>query len=210
MQHRPTSRTARAVAVALVLLAGAAAARAEDVVVAEPKSGVKFAIATDGMTLLGTGLRTRTMLNVKVYAIGLYVDDAALKGPLAAFKGRTSERDFAQQLMWGDFRRQVTMKFLRGVTADQIQGAFREVLTKTDPARTGAFVAYFPATKEGEEYTLRWEPGQGLLTTVAGQARPPINDKDFAASVFGIWLGDKPIQEDIKKGLLSRSAQALP
>jgi len=209
MHHRLTSRTARAVAAALVLLAGAAAARAEDVVVAEPKSGVKFAIARDGMTLLGTGLRTRTMLNVKVYAIGLYVDDAALKGPLAAFKGRTSERDFAQQLMWGDFRRQVTMKFLRGVTADQIQGAFKEAL-KANDARTNTFAAYFPATKEGEEYTLRWEPGQGLLTTVAGQARPPINDKDFAAGVFGIWLGDKPIQEDIKKGLLSRSAQALP
>jgi len=197
----------RAVLAALVLWAGAFAARAEDV--AEPKSGVKFASAQDGMTLLGTGLRTRTMLNVKVYAIGLYADDAALKGPLAAFKGKTDGRDFAQQLVWGDFRRQVTMKFLRGVTADQIQGAFREVL-KADAARTSAFVAYFPATREGEEYTLRWEPGQGLLTTVAGQAKPPINDKEFAAAVFGIWLGDKPIQDDIKKGLLSRSAQALP
>jgi len=189
------------------LLALAPAARAEDV--AEPRSGVRFPSQVEGMSLLGTGLRTRTMLNVKVYAIGLYADDAALKGPLAAFKGKTDGRDFAQQLVWGDFRRQVTMKFLRSVSADQIQGAFREVL-KADAARTAAFVAYFPATKEGEEYTLRWEPGQGLLTTVAGLAKPPINDKDFAAAVFGIWLGDKPIQDDIKKGLLSRSAQALP
>jgi len=195
-------------AAALAVTAGAAAAAAEDV--AEPKSGVKFASAQEGMTLLGTGLRTRTMLNVKVYAVGLYVDDGALRGPLHAFKGRTGERDFYQQLVWGDFPRQLTMKFLRGVTASQIQGAFHEDLEKADAARTNAFVAYFPATKEGEEYVLRWQPGQGLMTTVAGQAKPPINDKDFAAAVFGIWLGDKPIQEDIKKGLVSRSAQVLP
>jgi hypothetical protein len=35
---------------------------------------------------------------------------------------------------------------------------------------------------------------------------PPIADRDFAAAVFAVWLGEKPIQKDIKKGLVSRAA----
>src|SRR5439155_1132365 len=31
-----------------------------------------------------------------------------------------------------------------------------------------------------------------------------------AAAVFGIWLGEKPIQEDLKRDLVSRAPQVLP
>ena len=37
------------------------------------------------------------------------------------------------------------------------------------------FVSYFPEIK-------------------AGQPKPPIADQSFAAAVFRVWLGDKPIQ----------------
>jgi hypothetical protein len=195
----------------LPLLACAAlaapASRAEDVT--EPRSGVRFAGQVDAMSLLGAGVRTRTMLKVKVYAIGLYADDAALKGPLAAFKGRTTSPDFYQALVWGDFPRQVTLKFVRDVTRDQIQGAFREALPAGDKARVDAFVGYFGDTKSGQEYVIRWAPGRGLLTTVAGQEKPAIDDKNFAAAVFGIWLGAKPIQDDIKRDLVARGPQLL-
>jgi hypothetical protein len=52
---------------------------------------------------------------------------------------------------------------------------------------------------------LRWVPGGTLETVMDGNAKPPIADRDFAAAVFAVWLGDKPIQEDIKKGLVSRA-----
>jgi hypothetical protein len=201
MRSRSSFITVAAAALALVGL-GSAAARAQDV--AEPRSGVRFPARADGMTLLGTGLRTRTMLKVKVYAVGLYAGDEALRGPLAAFKGAPG-RELYHQLVWGDFPRQVTMKFVRDVSRDQIQGAFREVL----PAgpRLAAFLDYFGDTKSGQEYVLRWVPGRGLTTTVAGQEKPVINDKDFAAAVFAIWLGDKPIQDDIKRDLVARLPQ---
>ena len=191
-----------------LLVALAAPSRAEDVV--EPRSGARFPGQVDGMSLLGTGVRTRTMLKVKVYAIALYADDQALKGPLAAFKGRATSPDFYKAIVWGDFPRQVTLKFVRDVTRDQIQGAFREVLTTADKARVDAFLGYFGDTKSGQEYLIRWMPGRGLLTTVAGQEKPAIDDKNFAAAVFGIWLGDKPIQDDIKRALVARAPQLLP
>jgi hypothetical protein len=180
---------------------------AEDV--KEPRSGVSFAAKDGASSLLGVGLRTKTMLKVKVYAIGLYVDDGALAGPLAAHKGKTTSPEFYKDLVWGDFPKHVVLKFVRDVTTSQIQEAFREVLPAADKARANAFVGYFGDTKVGQEYVIRWAPGGTLETTVVGAAKPPIADKDFAAAVFAIWLGEKAIQDDLKRDLVARAATAI-
>jgi hypothetical protein len=191
----------------LVSLSIASIAPAQEV--KEPRSGVSFAEKDGSSSLLGTGVRTRTMLKVKVYAIGLYVDDAALSGPLAAHKGKGASPELYRDLVWGDFPKHVVLKFTRDVTTSQIQGAFREALPAADKARVDAFVSYFGDTKVGQEYVIRWAPGGVLETTVVGAAKPPIADKDFAAAVFSIWLGDKPIQDDLKRDLVSRAPQLV-
>lgn len=177
--------------------------------VTEPKSGVSFPVKTDGMSLLGVGLRTKTMLKVKVYAIGLYVADSALSAPLAAHKGKTDSPAFTRDLVTGDFGKQIVLKFVRDLSADQIQGAFREVLTAANPQKTELFVNYFGEIKARQEAVLRWAPGGTLEVNVAGLGKTPIEDKAFAASVFGIWLGDKPIQDDIKRALVSRAPELI-
>jgi Chalcone isomerase-like len=175
--------------------------------VKEPRSGVSLPTKVGNTSLLGVGLRIRKVafINAKVYAIGLYASDAAIAGPLAAYKGRTAAPEFYRDLVWGDFEKQVTLKFTRDVDQGRIQEAMRETLAGADKARVDQFVSYFPEVKTGQECVLRWAPGGVLETTMAGQPRPPIADKTFAAAVFAIWLGEKPIQEDIKKDLVSRA-----
>ncbi len=192
---------------AALLLAVALATPALAQEITEPKSGVKFAAKSGDLSLLGVGLRTKTMLKVKVYAVGFYVADSALAGPLAAFKGKTDSAPFYKELVSGDFGKQIVMKFTRGVSAAQIRGAFRETLEGT--SKLDQFLGYFGETKEGQEYVLTWKPGGVLATKVAGVDKPDIADKDFAAAVFGIWLGDKAIQADIKKGLVSRAPELI-
>jgi hypothetical protein len=194
-------------AVALLSLLIAAPLVAQEI--AEPKSGVKFAAKTGEMSLLGTGLRTRTIAKVKVYAAGLYVADAALSGPLAAHKGKTATPAFYKDLVWGDFDKQIVMKFTRGVSTDQIRGAFRDSLVGADSSKLNLFLGYFGDTKEGDEYVFTWKQGGTLESKIAGLNKPPINDKNFAAAVFSIWLGDKPIQEDMKKGLVARAGELI-
>jgi Chalcone isomerase-like len=199
--------TVSAVLASVLCLSFASVTSAQDV--KEPRSGVSFAAKDGSSSLLGVGLRTRTMLKVKVYAIGLYVDDAALAGPLAAHKGKTTSPEFYRDLVWGDFGKHVVLKFVRDVSASQIQGAFREVLPAANNARVDPFVSYFGDTKVGQEYVIRWAPGGVLETTVIGVTKPPIADKDFAAAVFSIWLGEKPIQDDIKKDLVARAPELI-
>ena len=186
-------------AIVVMLAAALSSPAAADYV--EPRSGTAFAEAVDGMTLLGAGLRTKTFLKVKVYAAGLYAADDVV--PL--LKAKTGEALY-KDLAWGDFRKQVTLKLVRDLSANQMQEAIREALAaqKADPARVDAFVAYFGDIKTGEEYVVRWEPGGVLHTFAKGQPKAPIADKTFAGQVFSIWLGEKPIQEDLKDALAAR------
>jgi hypothetical protein len=174
--------------------------------VAEPASGVPFDSEIGGLSLLGTGLRTKTILKVKVYAVGLYAEPKAL----AEHKGKTDTPAFYKALVWGDFRREIRMKFIReSIPADKIREAFADSLGEAKASLRDKFLAFFGDVKAGDEYIIRWLPGGTLETVVAGQAREPIADKTFAAAVFAIWLGEKPIQADIKRGLVSRAGVAL-
>jgi hypothetical protein len=179
--------------------------------VKEPATQVEFAAksADGGLSLLGVGVRTKTMFNVKVYAAALYVTDSAVEGPLAVHKGKTTTPAFFKDLTWGDFKKRIVLHFVREVTADQVRGAFKESLTTADKAKVEAFVAAFGDTKVGQEYVLDWAPGGTLEITALGQPKPPIADKAFAAAVFGIWLGEKPIQEELKRALVSRAGEVL-
>jgi chalcone isomerase-like protein len=154
-----------------------------------------------------TGVRSIALIKVKVYAIGLYVTDAAISGPLAPFKGKTSSPEFYRTLSTGGFDKVIILKFVRNVDQSSIQNAMREALgaAGADKARSETFVAYFPEVKEGQDCTLRVDPSGTLHTTMGGASKPPIDDKAFSAALFSVWLGEKPIQDDIKKDLVSRA-----
>lgn len=177
--------------------------------VREPKTGVAFAARAGDMSLLGVGLHTKTFLRIKVYAIGLYVADSALSGPLAAHKGKLGTRAFHRALVTGDFEKQLVLKLVRDLSAEQIQRSFRTNMPSVDRKLLNQFVSYFAATKAGQECVLRWEPGGTLETSVAGVAEPPIADRAFSEAVFAIWLGDKPVEDKIRGALVSRASELL-
>lgn len=197
-----------AAAVVLCLSLGAAAGAQS---LTEPKSGVAFPWKRDGMSLLGAGLRVKKVafVKAKVYAIGLYVADDALAGPLAAHRGHVGTPAFYKDLVWGDFGKQVVLHFTRSLGQARIQEAMREALAGADAKPLDTFVGYFPEVKEGQECVLRWGPGGSLESTMAGAARPPLADKAFAARVFGLYLGETPLQDDFKTDLVSRAPELL-
>ena len=193
------------IAAALVALLGLQQPPAIEEEIVEPRTGVHFTTRQGDLSLLGVGVRTKSIFRIKVYTIGLYVADAALAGPLAVHKGKLGTPEFYRDLVWGDFEKQINMRFLRDVTREQVQQNFRESLPQVNPARLDVFASHMIAMKAGQEYVIRWAPGGILETSFGGQPNTPIADKDFAAAVFGIWLRETPIQEDIKRDLVSRA-----
>jgi hypothetical protein len=177
----------------------------------EPKSKVTFDLERDGLELMGAGLRIKKIafIKAKVYAVGLYVGKDAIAGPLAAYKGKTKTPEFYRELVQGDFPKELQLKFTRNVGEGKIQDAMRDALKGTDKVLLDQFISYFPEVKEGQECILRWAPGGTLESVMVGETKPPIENKDFAAKLFDIYVGDKPLQDDIKEGLVSRADELL-
>lgn len=177
--------------------------------VKEPRSGVAFPAKVGDMSLLGVGLRTKSFLRFKVYALGLYVADTALAGPLTVHKGKVGTSAFYRDLVAGDFEKQLVLKLLRDLSAEQIQDAFRGHMPSAEQKLVDQFVSYFVGAKTGQECILRWTPGGALETRVAGLAKPPIADRAFSQAVFAIWLGERAAEDPIRRRLVSRANELL-
>jgi hypothetical protein len=151
-------------------------------------------VAGTPLVLKGAGLRKRVFF--QVYAMGLYVQDA--KADPVAQAGA----------------KRVAIHMLRDVGADQFIGALAEGIRDNhaeaeakalEPrvAELGAIMAEVKEAKKGMAILLDWVPGAGTQVTIDGRpAGKPIAGEDFYRALLRIWLGERPVQEDLKKALL--------
>jgi hypothetical protein len=176
----------------LLLLAFALPLQAAEV------AGVKFdervRIADTELALTGVGLRRRFIFDV--YAMGLYVRDAK-----------------ADPVMQPGAKR-IAIHMLRDVDADTFTQALVDGMRPNHDAATmkaleprigelSAVMASLKEAKKGMAITLDWLPAAGTQMTVNGKpAGAAIAGEDFYQALLRIWLGPKPVQDDLKKALL--------
>ena len=149
------------------------------------------------LVLNGAGIRTRAIF--KVYVAGLYVPQKANNAAaLLAQKGP----------------RRVAITMLRNVDADTFSGALSEGLQKNlSEAQFAGFKAQIDTlsgnfkaageAKKGDVIHLEFTPEAGTRVVVNGKAQgSAIAGEDFYAALLRIWIGDKPVDADLKKGLV--------
>jgi len=177
----------------LLLLMPLAAGAAE---VEGVKIDDKTRVANADVTLNGAGLRKRAFF--KVYAMGLYVPQ------------KTSN---AAQLMDQAGPKRITIRMLRDVSADAFNEALLEGIRANhseaevkalEPRlkELSAVIAEVKEAKKGMAIDLDWT---GADTQVMVNGKPtgkPIAGQDLYKALLKIWLGDKPVQDDLKKALL--------
>ena len=110
--------------------------------------------------------------------------------------------------------RRVAITMLRNVDADTFSGALSEGLQKNlseaqftgFKAQIDTLSANFKAAgeaKKGDVIHLEFVPDAGTRVVVNGKASGiAIAGEDFYAALLRIWLGDKPVDADLKKGML--------
>jgi hypothetical protein len=185
-------RLAAAALAAALVLGPAATAHAREV------GGVKLeetvALAGKSLQLNGAGLRSK--LFVKVYVGALYLEQRS--GDPAAI--------LAADQAW-----LVSMTFKRDVEKEKIIGAFKEGFENNSRgdlpallAGLGTFDAALKDLKGGDVMVIAYAPGTGSTLTAPGGGSVTVEGKVFADALLRNWLGDKPADGDLKKGMLGK------
>jgi hypothetical protein len=150
-------------------------------------------VAGSEVALTGAGLRKRVFF--QVYAMGLYVrdrkaDPVAQPGP-----------------------KRVLIHMLRDVSADTFTEALADGIRANhseaevqalEPRikQLAAAIAELKEARKGMAIALDWDGRATQLVVDGKPAGAPIPGEDFYVGLLRIWLGDRPVQEDLKKSLL--------
>ena len=167
-------------------------------VIAAEVGGVKLddraSVGGQPLVLNGAGIRTRVVF--KVYVASLYLP---AKAPDAA-------------AVLAKAPRRIQMNLLRTLAPDQLVDAMNEglkennsetelaaVKAQTDQLMT--IMRSFGEAKEGNVVTLDFVDS-ATVVGFNGAPRGTIPGDAFNKALTKIWLGDKPVQADLKKALL--------
>jgi hypothetical protein len=147
-------------------------------------------------TLVLNGLGLRKKFVVKVYVAGLYLEQKSAD-PGAILKAETPKR--------------IVMHFVRNVSKDQIADAFAESFTSNTPdakttmkAEIDQFLGALESVKDGDHMTLTYLPSTGTTLAINDKEKVTIAAPGFAPVLFSVWLGPKPPNADLKKGMLGQ------
>ena len=164
--------------------------------VAGVKLDDKTRVGNSELALNGAGLRKRVFF--QVYAIGLYLPQKSAN-PGAVLEQQGPKRVAIHML------RDVGADTFTEALADGIRANHSEAEAKALEPRIKALAAAIAELKEakkGMAITLDWN---GTDTRLVAQGKPvgqPIAGEDFYRALLRIWIGDKPVQDDLKKALL--------
>jgi hypothetical protein len=148
------------------------------------------------VVLNGAGLRKRLFL--QVYAMGLYLPKKTANAA-EAIGGEGPKRAAIHML------RDVGAATFSEALAEGIRENHTEAEAKALEPRLkalGDIIAEVKEAKKGMAIMLDWT---GAATQVVIDGKPagkPIAGADFYRALLRIWLGDKPVQDDLKKALL--------
>jgi hypothetical protein len=146
------------------------------------------------LLLNGVGLRTKFM--VKVYVAGLYLQQRS-SDPNAIIKADAPKR--------------MVLQFVRGASKNQMSDAFAEGFEhnapdarKTMKADIDRLLAALEPVKEGDQMVVTYIPGKGTILAINDLEKLTIAGPGFGQALFSVWLGPKPPNADLKKGILGQ------
>ena len=160
-------------------------------------AGIRFddktRVANADLTLTGAGLRKR--LFFQVYAIGLYVADRKAD-PIA----QPGPKRVQIHMLRDVGAEQFTEALADGIKANHTEAEAKALEPRVK--QLGAIMAAVKEAKSGMVMALDWTGKQTAVAIDGKPAGEPIPGEDFYRALLRIWLGDQPVQEDLKKALL--------
>ncbi len=154
--------------------------------------------AGDGnISLNGGGIRKKAFF--KLYVGGLYLSEKSSDAAAIV----SADKPMAVKL-------QITSSMISSDNMSEaiLEGFEASTGGKTEPlkAKITAFVNTFKKEeiKEGNVFDIIYIPGKGVESYKNGKLQGTIVGIDFKKALFGIWLGSKPADDDLKTAMLGK------
>jgi len=145
-----------------------------------------------GLLKNGEGIRKKLMF--QVYKASLWVE---------------KQSHDPRTVISSEAPKSIRLEMLRDVPGEKISEAITEGFNSNSKSQMSALSgrlqrlnSKFPSMKQGDTVQLTYTPGKGTAVSVQGEVKETIEGKDFADALFSVWLGNKPVQEDLKTSLL--------
>ena len=147
----------------------------------------------DGTKLVLNGIGLRKAFFVKAYVGALYLEQKS-NDPKTVIESAQKKR--------------VVLTFLRDIEGKQIASGWADSLrsvggSQMEPA-IGKFTALIGDVKNGETMSFTSRPGTGVEVAVRDQVKGTVAGDDFSRTLFTVWFGPKPGDENLKRGMLGK------
>lgn len=151
-----------------------------------------------GMSLVLNGAGVRKKLFFKIYVAALFLP------------AKNTEVD---NILVHDQLNKITMNFIYSdVSKEKMQAAWREGFKENLSAeayqkieeRLNQFTAMFGDMRENDKVIFDYLPRTGTYVTINGEFKGIISGHDFNRGLLSVWLGKKPVTQDLKEALLGQ------
>ena len=159
--------------------------------------GVKLPDEEQKLVLNGAGLRKRAFF--RVYVIGLYL--AEKKSAAADALGAGGAKRIAIHMLRDVDADDFSEALMDGLRANHSEADMKALQPRVE--QLAAIIDGLKEARKGVRITLDWLPGKGTQVTFDGKpVGATIPGEDLYRGLLRIWLGDNPVQADLKRALL--------
>ena len=179
-----------------ILVLGMLASSVQAAEVAGVRLEDKARVESRDLVLNGAGLRKRLFFNV--YVIGLYL--AEKKSDAAAIVQMPGPKRAAIHMLRDVGADQFTEALVDGLRANVSEAEFRKLEPRVK--ELADIMGQVKEAKKGMTLALDWTGSATQLFVDGKPTGKSIGGEDFYRALLKIWIGDKPVQDDLKKALL--------
>lgn len=148
------------------------------------------------LQLNGAGIRSKFFF--KIYVAELYLEHpSADAGEVLDTPGK---KRITMHILYDKVEKEKLIDgwnegFTKNLSPEQLQ---------TLHTKIQQFNELFIDVHKGEKIILDFTPGQGTLVSIAGENKGIIEGADFNRALLSIWLGNKPVADDLRDSLLGK------
>ncbi len=154
-------------------------------------------LSESGATLHLNGTGIRKKLFFKIYIAALYL--ANRSADASAVIADDGEKRIVMHFLYDEVGKDKLVEgWNEGFAANHTEEALGLLQSRID-----SFNAMFDEdVVAGDVIVFDYLPQTGTRVTIKGNVKGVVEGKDFNDALLAIWLGDKPVGSDLKKGLL--------